>query len=427
MRLSKLFGRRQRESAGGAAAASHDLLLRAGYVRQHAAGIYSYLPLGLAALRRIEAIVREEMDRTGAQEILLPMVQSADVWRASGRYDTIDATLVRFRDRRGHDLVLGMTHEEVVAQLAASEVQSYRQAGLVVYQIQTKFRDEARARGGLLRTREFLMKDAYSLDVDPAGLDDAYAAQTVAYGRVFHRAGLRDVRVVRSATGDMGGDGAHEFMALLDVGEDTVALCDGCGEAWNVELLASADACQMCGAALSTRRAVEVGNTFRLGRRYAEALGACPVDRSGQRRPLLMGSYGLGVSRLLAALVEQYHDARGIALPAAVAPADAHIVALGGDGLPAGAADAERSLQAAGLRVLYDDRAVHAGEMLADADLIGAPLRVLFGGRARARDAIEVRERRSGEVHEVAAGDAVEAVLRIHGDLIDRAAGAVDR
>jgi prolyl-tRNA synthetase len=411
MRLSKLFGRRQRESVGAAEAVSHDLLLRAGYVRAHAAGIYAYLPLGLAALRRIEAIVRAEMDRTGAQELLLPVVHSADVWRASGRYDTIDATLVRLHDRRGRELVLGMTHEEVVAQLAASELHSYRQAGVVVYQIQTKFRDEARPRGGLLRTREFVMKDAYSLDVTEAGLDVAYESQCSAYERIFRRVGLEDVRVVRSATGDMGGAGAHEFMALLDAGEDTVALCEACGDAWNVELLASSERCVDCDAQLSTRRAVEVGNTFRLGRRYAEALGAYVVDAAGARRPLVMGSYGIGVSRLLATLVEQHHDARGIALPAAVAPADAHIVVLGGEALDVATA-AEHALETAGLRVLLDDRGIQAGEMLADADLIGAPVRVLFGGRAGAQGRVELRDRRTGAVHEVAEVEAVMAVMR---------------
>ena len=198
MRLSTLLGRTTRRAAtrhaSAADTASHDLLHRAGYVRQHAAGIYTYLSLGLRALRRLEAIVREEMDATGAQEILMPVVHDADVWRRTGRYDAVDDTLVRFRDRRGHALVLGMTHEEVVAQLAARELQSYRQLDLVCYQIQTKFRDEARPRGGLLRTREFLMKDAYSLHLDDRALGETYERQAAAYVRVFRRAGLRDDR-----------------------------------------------------------------------------------------------------------------------------------------------------------------------------------------------------------------------------------------
>jgi prolyl-tRNA synthetase len=437
MRLSTLLGRTTRQAATRQAAAdtvSHDLLHRAGYVRQHAAGIYTYLALGLRALRRLEAIVREEMDATGAQEILMPAVHDADVWRLTGRYDTVDDTLVRFTDRRGHALVLGMTHEEVVAQLAAREIQSYRQLDLVCYQIQTKFRDEARPRGGLLRTREFLMKDAYSLHLDDRALDETYERQAAAYARVFRRAGLRDVHRVAAPTGDMGGRRADEFQCLLACGEDTVLRCGECGAAVSAELLAPNDAagrhaaarCVACGGGLEAARGVEVGNIFQLGTRYTDPLDVAALDAAGARRRLVMGSYGIGVSRLLACLVEQHHDARGIALPAAVAPADAHLVSLGRarDALAATAAELHAACERAGLLTLWDDRDARPGEQLADADLVGATARVVLGAATLAAGTVELVERRTGRAHVVALGDAVGALVALRGDLL-RAEGAV--
>lgn len=415
MYISGLFGRRQRARTGHTEVASHDLLVRAGWVRQHAAGIYSYLTPCLKALRRIERIVREEMESTGAQEILMPVVHSAEVWKASGRYDAVDDTLVRFRDRRGHDMVLGMTHEEIVAQLAAGELRSYRDADVIVYQIQAKFRDEARPRGGLFRTREFIMKDAYSLHVEAEGLRAAYGAMSDAYTHIFRRTGLADVHRVRSATGDMGGDTAHEFMLPLAVGDDAIATCSACGSACNVELL-SGPRCDACGGELQRVRAVEVGNIFQLGTRYSEALGARVVDAHGRRRPLLMGSYGIGVGRLLAALIECCHDRVGIALPAAVAPFDAHVIGIDANGR-ATAVGIHEGLCAAGLDALVEDRNVRASVAFADADLIGATLRIVVGGRSAERGRAEIRERRTGAVHDVAEADIVAATRRVVEDV----------
>ena len=417
MRMSQLFGRRSKGEDDGSEAGRQRLLHRAGYVRQHAAGIYSYLHLGLRSLRRIEGIVREEMDRSGAQEILMPVVHGADVWKRTGRYVEVDETLVRFRDRHGRDMVLGMTHEEIVAELALSEVRSYRDTGVVLYQIQTKFRDELRPRAGLLRTREFVMKDAYSLDLDEHGLADAYRRQTAAYERIFARVGLRDVHVIRSDSGVMGGGVAHEFMCLLDVGEDTVAFCSGCGDAWNTEV-ADRASCVSCGSDVELRRGVEVGNIFQLGTRYGDALGVRISDRAGAAHPLFMGSYGIGVSRLLATLVEQSSDERGIVLPAAVASFDVHVVVLGGDeGLAALASRTYGELEASGLAVLWDDRGVGAGHQLADADLIGAPVRVTVGRSTLQADAVELRERRTGRVHRVDRADAAGAVEALLADV----------
>ena len=416
MRISQLLGRRWRARDGREEAASHQLLLRAGYVRQHAAGIYSYLHLGLRSLRKIEAVVREEMDRTGAQEILMSVVHSADVWKRTGRYDQVDETLVRFKDRRGHDMVLGMTHEEIVAELAASDIRSYRDAGVVVYQIQTKFRDELRSRGGLLRTREFIMKDAYSLHLDADGLSEAYRTQALAYGRIFRRLGLRDVHQIRSDTGVMGGSVAHEFMCLLDVGEDTVAFCQGCDNAWNVDV-AQGEHCEACGGTVRFERGVEIGNIFQLGTRYTDALGVRVADRDGCERSVVMGSYGIGISRLLATLVEQHHDERGIALTAATSAFEGHMVVLGGAGLGGAAEDIYAQCASGGIEVLWDDRGVRAGEQLADADLIGAAIRVTVGRTTAENDRVELSERRTGRVHTVGRSEVAEALSALLSDL----------
>ncbi len=423
MRLSHLFGRTLRERRAGAESVSHDLLERAGYIRQHAAGIYSYLTLGLRSLRRIETIIREEMAAAGAQEILMSVVHDADVWRRTGRYDSIDDTLVRFRDRRGHDYVLGMTHEEIVASLAATELRSHRDVDVVVFQIQTKFRDEARSRGGLLRTREFLMKDAYSLHLTDQGLTEAYAAQAAAYHRIFRRVGLADVTMVESATGVMGGRVAHEFMCFLDVGDDAVALCEGCGYAANREVLGETSTCVRCGGTFVSRRGVEVGNIFQLGARYTDALGVSVLDAGGARRSVIMGSYGIGVSRLLACLVERFHDDRGIALTAATSAFDAHVIVLGREAANLGerAAQLTAAAERAGLDVLYDDRSsISAGERFADADLIGAAIRVTLGDATARNGTLELRERRAGITHTVALEAAVAAISDVRHQLIER-------
>ncbi|HTE46481.1 MAG TPA: aminoacyl--tRNA ligase-related protein [Gemmatimonadaceae bacterium] len=423
MRFTQLFGRTLRERRSDIESASHDLLERACYVRQHAAGIYVYLTLGLRSLRRIEGIIRDEMAAAGAQEILMSVVQDADVWRRTGRYDTIDETLVRFKDRRGHDCVLGMTHEEIVASLAATELRSYRDLDVVVYQIQTKFRDEARSRGGLLRTREFLMKDAYSLHLTVEGLAAAYANQAAAYHRIFHRVGLHDVAMVESSTGLMGGLRAHEFMCFLDVGEDTVAVCEQCGFAANREVTGERRICDRCGGTLAWHRGVEVGNIFQLGTRYTDAMGVAVTDAAGNQSSVIMGSYGIGVSRLLACLVEQFHDDRGIALTAATAALDVHLVVLGKDRatLSDSASVVERQAVASGLDLLWDDRDwVSAGEQLADADLMGATMRMTIGRSTQQNGTVELRERRSGQVHVVALEDSLEAALRLRQDIIRR-------
>ena len=554
MRMTSLFSQTLREAPADAQVASHILLLRAGYIRQLASGIFSYLPLAHRALSNIEEIIRQEMDAIGGQEIKMPVVHAADVWKASGRYEEYDESLTRFQDRHGRDMVLATTHEEIVADLASREIRSYRQLPSMVYHFQTKWRDEARPTSGLLRVREFTMKDSYSLDAEQEGLEAQYRAHYQAYFNIFRRCGL-PVRAVRSDVGMMGGSAAHEFMYLNEVGENTLALCDACGYAANTEVarfakaeaaaeepaplekvatpgaatiaelaafldvpesrtakavflmgrfkaseaggesgerlvlavirgdlevneiklanaagalslrpahdeeiaaagavagyaspmgldettLVVADdsvtsspnlvsganeagyhvrnvnhgrdweaavvadialaeaghACGACGAALRIVRGVEMGNIFQLGTRYSEALGASFLDEQGRERPVIMGSYGIGVGRLLACVAEQHHDENGLSLPVTVAPYEVHIVSLAkAEGPAMSAAEAlYEELRSAGVEVLYDDRGENPGVKFNDADLIGCPVRVTVGDRGLKKGTLEVKLR----------------------------------
>jgi prolyl-tRNA synthetase len=582
MHLQHLFARTTREAPAEAEIASHRLLLRGGYIYPIASGIYAYLPLARRALNRVEQIIREEMDAIGGQELTMPVLQPAELWQASGRYQAIGAELMRLQDRAGRDMVLAMTHEEVVAELTRHTVLSYRQLPQLVYQIYTKERDEPRARGGLIRVREFTMKDSYSLDVDEAGLDVQYRAHYQAYFNVFHRCGL-PVVAVASDVGMMGGSGAHEYMFVTPIGEDTLVLCDACGYAANrqvaaatrpvvdhgapeplaevatpetptiaalAELLgipahqtgkavffvattgaaaespkggerfvavivrgdtevnetkltnalhanalrpatdaeieahgmapgyaspigvdparvlvivdrlvsasanlvvganrpgfhlrnsnygrdytaalvadvvaaADGDPCPQCGAPVHTARGVEVGNIFKLGAKYSAALGATFLDRDSAARPVIMGSYGIGVGRLLACVVEHCHDAQGIVWPASLAPYDVHLVSLNEN---AAADEVYRALQAAGLNVLYDDREESAGVKFADADLLGMPIRVTVSKRTLKDGAVEVKLRRAEEKMLVPRGDAVAHVQALRQQLLDEIATTV--
>jgi prolyl-tRNA synthetase len=539
-------------------------MVRAGLVRQLAAGIFVWLPLGQRVLDRVNAIIREEMNAIGGQELTMPVIHPAELWQSSGRWEGIPE-LFKLKDRYGRDLCLGMTHEEVIAWLAAREIRSYRDLPQIWYQIQTKERDEARPRAGVLRTREFAMKDSYTLDPDLAALDRSYAAHEAAYRRIFGRCGLR-VHVVESDTGMMGGLGSHEFMAPSAAGEDEVALCGGCGYAANVELargvagppppvgpatpeevptpgartiaevsallgippagtikslcfvapdgpilvlvrgdhnlherkLARAlgaearpahpdeirqalgaspgslgpvgaqglrrvladeslragryvvganrdgfhlrgvapgvdfpcefldlqvalpgEGCPRCGQPLAIERVIEVGNIFKLGTRYAEALGAVFLDEQGRERPVVMGSYGIGPARIAAAAVEQRHDERGIVWPWSIAPFHVHLV-------PVAVRDARQreaaetlfeALSRAGYDVLLDDRDERAGVKFNDADLLGVPLRVTVGQLLAREEAVEIRVRATGQDHKVPFSQAVEAVGRLAGEL----------
>src|SRR5947208_990218 len=421
MRLSKSLVPTLREDPADAEAISHKLMLRAGLVRQLAAGIYVWLPLGQRVLDRINAIIREEMNAIGGQEMTMPVLHPAEIWRDSGRWDAIGPEMFRLKDRNDRDMCLAMTHEEVIAWLAAREIRSYRDLPQIWYQIQTKERDEARPRSGVLRTREFVMKDSYTLDPDAAALDRSYAAHEAAYRKIFERCGLR-FRVVQSDTGMMGGLGAHEFMAPSAAGEDEIAICEGCDYAANVELARGVpevpavpgEACVQCGKALEVERVIEIGNIFKLGTKYSEGLNAKYLDESGQERPIVMGSYGIGPARIAASAIEQGADADGIVWPASIAPFDVHIVlvSLRDPAQIAAAESIYAQCRAAGLDALLDDRDERPGVKFKDADLLGVPVRVTVGNALAKEGVVEIKERRAPRREQRVAPAAVVETIR---------------
>lgn len=550
MRFSQLLIPTLKETPSEAEVVSHQLLLRAGFIRKLSSGIYSYLPLGLATIRKVERIVREEMNRAGAQELLLPMVQPADLWKESGRWEKYGPELLRFTDRHARESCLGPTHEEVITDLIRFNVHSYKELPLNLYQIQTKFRDEIRPRFGLMRGREFIMKDGYSFDATEAGADTTYKKMHEAYHRIFSRCGLA-FRAVEADTGTIGGSFSHEFMVLADTGEDTIVICKECEYSANMEkarcqtppspaappLLAlkkvetpgkkkvvavtefleisakelvktlvymaedkpvavllrgdhevqtvklanalgvntdnlrlaedkeifdstgipsgylgpiglkipvladheltrmhnfaigageknfhllnanlnrdftvqtitdlrqitSDDLCPICGGSLELTRGIEVGHIFKLGTKYSEALKATFLDNQGAEQPFIMGCYGIGVSRIVAAAIEQNHDKDGIIFPLPIAPFQVILLNLSPKDEPITAATSElyNQLIGAGLEVLLDDRDERPGSKFKDADLLGIPYRVMVGKSFTEKGLIEIRDRITGNI-----------------------------
>jgi prolyl-tRNA synthetase len=397
-RLSAYLLPTEKRAPADAEAISHKLMVRAGLIRQMGAGMWSWLPAGWRVHQRAVAIIREEMNAIGGQEMLMPVLQPAEPWRKSGRLE-IDE-LFKLTDRKGSELVLAMTHEEALTFHISQVVRSYRDLPLILYHFQIKERDEPRPRAGVLRTREFIMKDSYSIDRDQAGLEERYTLHVGAYDRIMERTGLRFYRV-ESDVGMMGGLGAHEYMAPCPAGEDEIALAPG--YAANVEVAAHdprvrkvGDGYTLDGEELSIEPAIEVGNIFKLGTRYSEPLGASYLDESGSERPVWMGSYGIGPARIVAAAVEQFADVHGISWPKALAPFAVHLVGIGKAGTAEHAA-AERLYQTlceGGVEVLYDDRELGPGEKFADAELLGCPLRLTVGRRAVESGEVEAQVRR---------------------------------
>jgi prolyl-tRNA synthetase len=423
MRLSRYFLPILRETPKEAEIVSHRLMLRAGLVRQQSAGIYSWLPLGKRVLANIERIVREEQDRSGAIEILMPTIQSADLWRESGRYDDYGKEMLRIEDRHERDMLYGPTNEEMVTDIFRTYVRSYRELPLNLYHIQWKFRDEVRPRFGVMRGREFLMKDAYSFDVDYAGAKKAYERMFVAYLRTFHRMGLQAIPM-RADSGPIGGDMSHEFIILASTGESEVFcsrdLLDlpvpGEDTDFRGDLSPIVDAWTRPYAATDekhdpaafealpadkriTARGIEVGHIFYFGTKYSEPMGAKVTGPDGVDRPVHMGSYGVGVSRLLGAVIEASHDDAGIIWPDSVAPFAVGLINLKpGDKATDAAADGlYDQLTRAGLDVLYDDRDERAGAKFATMDLIGLPWQVVVGPKGAAAGEAEVKRRQTGE------------------------------
>ena len=559
--MSELFLRTLRDDPADAELESHRLLVRAGYIRRVASGVYSWLPLGNRVLRAVEQIVREEMDAAGAQETVLPIVQPLELWERSGRDAAYGPMMFRLHDRKDTGFCLAPTAEEVVTSLVAGEYSSYRDLPVNLYQINWKYRDELRPRFGVLRAREFLMKDAYSFDRDLEGCQASYDAMFAAYEKVFTRCGLT-FRSVKAQSGEIGGDTSQEFMAVAAVGEDAFVWCEHCDYAANTEaatkqvipekpapddapapeklrtpdlpgiegvakhlktkpnrllksiafdvagelglaivpgnrevnefvldqvfpgsevrlftdadfaahpelpkgyigpdyegakhvvadssvraphpwivganevdhhvrgsvlgrdftptiwseiaIVEPGDACPKCGEPLRIDRGIEVGHVFQLGTKYTDALGALYTDEDGEQHPMVMGCYGIGVSRIVAAVVEEFHDDNGIAWPAALAPFDVHVIAMPGDESAAEAEKLAAELSAAGLDVLYDDREGRPGVKFADADLIGMPVQIIVGEKGLARGIVERKIRATGERDEIPRAEAVSALV----------------
>jgi prolyl-tRNA synthetase len=400
-RLSAYLLPTEKQPPADAEAISHKLMVRAGLIRQMGAGMWTWLPAGWRVHQRVVAIIREEMDAIGAQEMLMPVLQPAEPWRKTGRIG-IDE-LFKLTDRKGSELVLAMTHEEAVTFHVAQTVRSYRDLPLILYHFQVKERDEPRPRAGVLRTREFVMKDSYSFDRDQAGMEERYAVHVDAYDRIMGRTGLRFYRV-EGDVGMMGGLGAHEYMAPCAAGEDEIVL--GSAYAANLEVALSSPEVRKTDTGyvrdeepLTLEPAIEIGNIFKLGTRYSEPLGARYLDETGAEQPVWMASYGIGPARIVAAAVEQFADEHGISWPKALAPFAVHLIVIGKPGTPErDAAEAlYDTLREGGVEVLYDDRDAGPGEKFADAELLGCPLRLTVGRRALESNEIEVQVRRGRE------------------------------
>jgi prolyl-tRNA synthetase len=440
MRLSEYFLPLLRENPSEAQIVSHRLMLRAGMIRQSSAGIYSWLPLGLRVLRKVEAIVREEQDRTGAQEILMPTIQPAELWRESGRYEDYGKEMLRIRDRHDREMLYGPTNEEQITEIVRAALKSYRDLPKLLYHIQWKFRDEVRPRFGVMRGREFLMKDAYSFDLDAKGARRSYNKMFVAYLRTFARMGLKAIPM-QADTGPIGGDLSHEFQILAETGESAVY----CDRRWlEVEPLAAEvdyrgdlepivqrftalyaatdekhdpGRCPVPEGDLVAARGIEVGQTFYFGTKYSRPMGAFATLPDGESVPLEMGSYGIGVSRLVGALIEANHDDAGIIWPEPVAPFRVGLINLrAGDARCRQAADdIYYKLLGAGVEVLYDDRDESPGAKFATMDLIGLPWQVILGPRGLAAGTVEVKERRSGARQEMPVAAALARFLKESG------------
>ncbi|PIP19753.1 MAG: proline--tRNA ligase [Candidatus Omnitrophica bacterium CG08_land_8_20_14_0_20_41_16] len=395
MRWTKTFIPTLKETPQEAESISYQLLLRAGLVRMLMAGVYSYLPLGLKVLENIQSIIRQEMNSCSASEVLLPALQPLELWQRSGRDKDIGEVMFRFIDRRDRKICLGPTHEEIITELVRNYVSSYKQLPLVLYQIQTKFRDEIRPRNGLIRACEFIMKDAYSFDSDAAGLDKNYQAMYEAYIRIFKRCGL-NVLIPEADSGIMGGKVSHEFMVVAPDGEDLVLTCPKCKYSRTFEEGAK-ERCPKCKEPLEKVNAIEVGHIFKLGTKYSVSLGANFLDAKGKLQPIIMGCYGLGVSRLISAVIEENHDQDGIIWPNELAPYKVIIMALDvtDKNIMAMALSVYKDLQVSGIDVLLDDRDERAGVKFKDADLLGIPLQVIIGKGALKDGSLELKDRRT--------------------------------
>jgi prolyl-tRNA synthetase len=425
MRLSRYFLPILKENPKEAEIVSHRLMLRAGMIRQQSQGIYSWLPLGKRVLDKVNKIVREEQNRAGAIELLMPTLQSADLWRESGRYDAYGKEMLRIKDRQDREMLYGPTNEEMITEIFRSSVKSYKDLPLNLYHIQLKFRDEVRPRFGTMRSREFLMKDAYSFDLDREGAEHSYRKMFAAYLRTFDRLGLRAIPM-RADTGPIGGNLSHEFIILADTGEsevyshkdfvnfdipaedtdfDDVAGLQAIFDKWTSVYAATSEMHDEAafnaipGGDRLSARGIEVGHIFYFGTKYSEAMGASVQGPDGKQHVVHMGSYGIGPTRLVPAIIEASHDDNGIIWPKSVAPFDVSIINMksGDTACDTASESLYAQLSKAGFDVLYDDTDDRAGAKFATADLIGVPTQIIVGPRSIANGEVELKDRKSGE------------------------------
>ena len=401
---SKVFIPTLKDSPQDAEVISHQLMLRAGMIRKVSSGIYTWLPLGLKVLRKIENIVREEMDQSGAQEVLMPMVHPKELWEETKRWEKMGPELLRFKDRHDRDFCLGPTHEEVITDLVRNNVKSYKELPLNIYQIQTKFRDEIRPRYGVMRGREFLMKDSYSFNIDEASLQETYLLMRNTYKKILERIGL-EYKIVKADSGAIGGDASEEFHVLAENGEDTIAISDASEFAINTELLLNEgeDISTLEGkpspdgnGVIEIKKGIEVGHIFQLGKIYTELMKVNVLNQEGRAVDLFMGCYGIGVSRLVAAAIEQNNDDKGIIWPEAIAPYEVNIVAIGYTKEPKiakAANNLSEQLQSMGYEVIVDDRKDGYGTKMKDAELIGIPVNVIIGNKFLESGEVELQHR----------------------------------
>ncbi len=381
MKQSKAFIPIINEDPKGAEIISHKYLLKGGYIKQTAAGIYSYLPLANKVLLKIQNIIREELDEIGCEETVLPILQPKDLWIKSDRWDNMGGEMMRMKDRKEADFVLGPTHEEVITSVIKDYANTYANLPIALYQINTKFRDEMRPRFGLMRGREFIMKDLYTFHTNKEELEEWYNKVALAYERIFKRVGL-DIRKINADNGSMGGDLSHEFVAMAEVGEDTIKYCEACDFGANIEVFESESKCPKCDKELSEAKGIELGHIFMLGTKYSEKFDAYFTDENQKKQPVIMGCYGIGVSRIIMAVIEQNYKDGIFSWPEEIAPYDIHLVLLD-------AKDEEKveyanklyeELKDKGLSVLFDDRKVkNIGRKFGEADLIGINTKVFIG------------------------------------------------
>ncbi len=411
MKQSKLFGKTRKDIKSDEKSINAELLAKAGFVEKQMAGAYSYLPLGLKTHRKIEQIIREEMDKIGGQEVLLPALQTKELWDQTGRWQELEPIMYQFKDHHGSDIGLGTTHEEVITDIVKKHIASYKDLPLALYQIQNKFRDEKRAKSGLLRGREFIMKDLYSFHTSESDLDEYYKIAHDAYLKIFSRLGLQAFSVEASG-GAMSSNNSHEFMVKTDAGEDLTIFCESCSWAQNTEIstLKDGDQCPNCAKKLTMAKTVEAGNIFRLYTKYSKDMDLKFTDADGKQQLVLMGCYGIGLGRIMGTIVEASHDEDGIIWTKNTTPYQVHLLNLVKDD-KSKADKLYADLQAEGLEVLYDDRDLSFGKKLKDADLIGICLQVIVSDK---QEELEVKDRQTNKTSLLAAKNLVAEIKKYY-------------